>query len=167
MLLNTCTLIRYMSAPPSVTQASHSKARKLPWTLLPRPCDHCLARAKSPAVPSCPPGNHLSPHTLSPDGPLGPWSVLSWPRGTGNAVDLLLLGGGCNRVGSILKGARELWQGEVGLMLSTSLADDTQLLLGKAGFIRTERGPVLETRASLPKLGVTSPTCISCRQTDR
>lgn len=37
-------------------------------------------------------------------------------------------------------------------MLLSSLAEDMQLFLNKAGFIRAGRGLVLETGASLPNL---------------
>lgn len=52
-----------------------------------------------------------------------------------------------------LRGQGKCGRGQVGLMLSSSLAEDMRLFLNKAGFIRAGRGLVLETGASLPNLG--------------
>lgn len=140
----------HMACELPASDPGQAQGQETSLGLAPQSCDHCLARAKAPALPPGPPGNHPSPHTLSPSGPLGPGSVLetlwifsSWVRG--------------GWVGSVLKGAREMWQGAGGPHAFVFPGRGQAAVPEQGGVHHSRKGPVPETGASLPNLGSPPP----------
>lgn len=99
---------------------------------------------------------------LTLSAPVGPWSLVC----AGHAVDLLLPGDGCGWAGSVLKGAREMWQGAGGPHAVFFPGRGHAAVPEQGGVHQSRKGPRPGDWGLPPKSGVTSPPCISCRQTD-